>query len=327
MVSVIIPVYNAEKWLCRSVESVQNQSIKDWELILVDDGSLDKSWEICTRFEASDKRIIALHQENKGVTAARYLGYTQAKGDFLCFLDSDDGLSDCALEELLKHQRESNADIVKCSETIIVGKGKHCDLLNKKKGEFSKEEYLRCLLKSEFVGTLHASLYKKNLFGKDIFSIDKRFKLGEDILMNVMLANKAERFLVSDEIIYRYYYNKNSALQTQVMSYEYNYEIFNLILNKAHISASMIADMELDKYKYLINYFFIPEIQFSKERYRKLMAFFQKNPQQVGAVLERVNPNFTKFICHRSVYMFYTYLYRLYILYIKQKGKRKNVVY
>lgn len=327
MVSVIIPVYNAEKWLCRSVESVLNQSIKDWELILVDDGSQDKSWEICNKFADSDDRIVALHQENKGVTAARYLGYTCSKGDFLCFLDSDDVLRVPALEVLLKHQKEIDADIVKGSETIVVSKNKYCDLLNKKKGNFSKEEYLQSLLRGEFVATLHASLYKKQLFGKDIFSINRRFKLGEDILMNVMLANKAERFLVSNEILYGYYFNTISALQTQVMSYEYNSELFDLILNTVNLSKSVKAHLKLDKYKYIINYFFIPEIKFSQERYLGLMTFFRRNPKLVEHVFRMVNPNFTKFIFHRHIYMLYSYLYKMYVLYFKQKGIKKKVVY
>ena len=90
VVSVIIPVYNAEHYLERCLESIQKQSLRDFELILVDDGSADRSPEICRRYQARDSRVQVLTGENHGAAAARNRGMERACGEYLIFLDSDD---------------------------------------------------------------------------------------------------------------------------------------------------------------------------------------------------------------------------------------------
>lgn len=94
MISVIIPVYNVRQFINEAVESVIGQSFTDWEMILVDDGSTDGCSEICDDFARSDSRIKVLHQENKGLSAARNAGLDNCKGDFIAFLDSDDAWQD-----------------------------------------------------------------------------------------------------------------------------------------------------------------------------------------------------------------------------------------
>ena len=89
-VSVIIPVYNVEQYLNRCIDSVLNQTYKDFEIILVDDGSTDKSGEICDVYAEKDSRITVIHKENGGLSDARNFGIDAARGDFLTFLDSDD---------------------------------------------------------------------------------------------------------------------------------------------------------------------------------------------------------------------------------------------
>ena len=101
MVSVIIPVYNRAGMLERSVRSVMEQSLSDWELILVDDGSTDGSAGICDGFVAADPRIRAFHKQNGGVSSARNLGLDEARGEWLAFLDADDRFYPDALEKAL----------------------------------------------------------------------------------------------------------------------------------------------------------------------------------------------------------------------------------
>lgn len=88
--SVVVPVYNTAMYLNRCVESVLNQSFKDYEIILIDDGSTDESMDICNQYSELDKRIVTIHQDNKGSSAARNVGIDNASGDYICFLDSDD---------------------------------------------------------------------------------------------------------------------------------------------------------------------------------------------------------------------------------------------
>ena len=96
LVSIIVPVYKAEQWLHRCVDSILAQTMTDFELLLIDDGSPDKSGEICDEYAAKDNRVRVFHKENGGVSSARNLGLDNAVGDFVMFVDSDDWIvSDC----------------------------------------------------------------------------------------------------------------------------------------------------------------------------------------------------------------------------------------
>ncbi len=102
MISVIIPVYNASKYLHRVISSILSQSYPDWELILVNDGSTDDSLSICEEFSKMDCRIVVINQINRGASTARNNGMKKANGEFICFVDADDYVSSTYLEELFQ---------------------------------------------------------------------------------------------------------------------------------------------------------------------------------------------------------------------------------
>ncbi|MBR4857561.1 MAG: glycosyltransferase [Clostridia bacterium] len=112
LVSVIIPVYNVEEYLRECVDSVLNQTYKHFEIILVDDGSTDSSGKICDEYVENDERISAVHQKNGGLSAARNSGLSEAEGKYVYFLDSDDYITDNALETLVEIAEKDNSDIV-----------------------------------------------------------------------------------------------------------------------------------------------------------------------------------------------------------------------
>lgn len=103
MLSIIIPVYNTEKTLYRCIDSIINQSYRDWELLLIDDGSTDYSATICDNYTLQDKRIKVFHKSNEGVSAARNVGLKHAKGEWITFVDSDDYVKRDYLKNLLSH--------------------------------------------------------------------------------------------------------------------------------------------------------------------------------------------------------------------------------
>jgi glycosyltransferase involved in cell wall biosynthesis len=111
-VSIVVPVFNVEKYLKKSIECVQKQTVTDWEMILVDDGSTDRSGEICDCFEKDDKRIRVIHKKNSGQSDARNIGIQYAQGEYLYFMDSDDSIAPNLLEETVKKADEKKADIV-----------------------------------------------------------------------------------------------------------------------------------------------------------------------------------------------------------------------
>ena len=115
MISVIIPVYNVEKYISQCLDSVCNQTNRDLEIILVDDGSTDASGKICDEYACHDKRIHVIHQKNSGAAAAKNAGLRVASGEYLSFVDSDDFLELNAYYYMIQIMQTQNADVVQCS--------------------------------------------------------------------------------------------------------------------------------------------------------------------------------------------------------------------
>lgn len=135
-VSVIIPVYNAQKYLDQCIRSVLDQTFTDFEIILVDDGSTDDSGEICDRYGRQDSRVKVFHKPNGGSSSARNIALSEARGSYIIFLDSDDyWYVDDSLETLLNVALRENADIVRGEYKAVDENG--ADLFRK---EFSKEK-------------------------------------------------------------------------------------------------------------------------------------------------------------------------------------------
>ena len=111
-ITVIMPVYNVENYLAEAIESVINQTYKNLEIILIDDGSTDKSGNICDEYEKIDSRIKVIHQENKGLSGARNAGIEVATGNYIMFIDSDDIFPKDACEKMLNYIEEKDADYV-----------------------------------------------------------------------------------------------------------------------------------------------------------------------------------------------------------------------
>lgn len=118
-ISIIIPVYNVESYIDRCLESVVNQDYKNLEIILINDGSDDNSGEICDKWGQMDKRILVIHQKNKGVSAARNVGLDMAQGEYVGFVDPDDVISKDMFSSMIKDIKKTNADIVACGVSEI----------------------------------------------------------------------------------------------------------------------------------------------------------------------------------------------------------------
>ena len=114
-ISVIVPVYKVEQYLCRCIDSILGQTFSDFELILVDDGSPDNCGKICDEYAAKDERIHVIHQENGGLSAARNTGILHSKSDWICFVDSDDFIHHQMLDNMYNTVKKTTADIVACS--------------------------------------------------------------------------------------------------------------------------------------------------------------------------------------------------------------------
>lgn len=204
MVSVIVPVYNAEHCLGSCVEMILAQDIPDFELLLVDDGSSDKSGSLCDAYAQKDSRIRAFHKENGGASSARNLGLDQAKGEFLVFVDADDRIPVNHLSTLFQVQQETKADIVCGSVTYVPGPTMcHAACV------CSAWELIQLVLYRDGVADYPVSkLYRRSLFD------GLRFVEGitsEDFEIFYRLYRRANIVALTDKTTYYYIQNSTSV--------------------------------------------------------------------------------------------------------------------
>ena len=205
-ISAIIPVYQAQKTIAQAIESVLAQSYKNFELILVDDGSTDDSAKVCIAYSQQNKNIFFVHQINGGVSSARQIGVQKASGYWITFIDADDFLPIDAFEKLIKLSSNVDAE-------IVVGNARFFDesLKQEKKnpieisdGFFPSKKYLKMLIKEKVIPAPWAKLFKRNLFDDKIFELPRCITCGEDLIMNLRLGKKAKRIKCIDGYIYHY---------------------------------------------------------------------------------------------------------------------------
>lgn len=209
-ISVIVPIYNCERYLPECLKSIVNQSYKNLEIILVDDGSTDESSRICDEYALVDKRIKVIRQENKGVSAARNKGLEYATGELISFIDSDDTLDEDMYELLVRLLLEKEADVVHCGYKHIVGTEIRLVHDTKCIEVQDKEQALQCLIGGRlFVGSLWNKLYRREILDGIIFRED--LKINEDILYNFEVFQKANKSVFADYAKYNYIAHKDSS--------------------------------------------------------------------------------------------------------------------
>lgn len=213
LVSIVVPVYNVENLLTRTIESILAQNHKNIEIILVDDGSSDNSGEICDGFALKDNRVRVFHNINSGAGAARKFGVEQAKGKWIMFVDGDDTIPDTTVSDLL---RTNTGDY-----DIIIGTlnlNNKTVFVHKITGLLNRSEYLvALLLGNTSVGPV-AKLYKKELF--DIqWCCPKHITNNEDLLMLVAITTQINTVYINNDIVcYNYLYRENSASKSKGMN-------------------------------------------------------------------------------------------------------------
>ncbi|MBR1676341.1 MAG: glycosyltransferase [Clostridia bacterium] len=209
MISVIIPVYNVGKKLNRMIDCLLKQSYKDFEVILVDDGSKDCSSTICDRICEKDNRFRVIHQPNSGVSEARNNGMKIAQGNYISFLDADDEISSNYFEILTKTQIATNAEII-CCYVVCVDNNAETTRFTMQNSELTKTEALNLLLSRRKINSGPcAKLFKSDMI-KDIFF--PKLKVYEDILFVKDAFIKATKIVFTCETEYRYITNNNGAM-------------------------------------------------------------------------------------------------------------------
>lgn len=210
LLSVIVPVYKVEDYLHQCIDSILNQTYKNLEVILVDDGSPDESGAICDEYAQLDSRVKVLHQENAGLSAARNRGIEVCHGDYVAFVDSDDYIDVHMYKELIDFLEEENLDIVVCSgyrdkDGIIKG-GSY----SYEKEIFEKDRFMPAALTTRFTPAWD-KVYKRKVIGDVRYPEGRKF---EDSATTYLIFNNANRVGSYDKPFYYYRVNMNSITQT-----------------------------------------------------------------------------------------------------------------
>lgn len=212
IISVVVPVYNAGEYLASCIESILRQTFKDFELILVDDGSTDQSLGICTQYEKREKRIKVIHKNNEGVNKTRWRGVQEASAEWITFCDADDTLTDDALEQL--YSLHDGTDIVV---------GLITPTTERHKFETSIEDCRKALIKGHLHGSAWAKLYRRTLLAQDVFDFSDEIFSGEDLIMNMRILFKTKtppRFLYRHIYNYRYVSSSLSHSKQKTLRHE-----------------------------------------------------------------------------------------------------------
>lgn len=246
MVSIIVPLYNAEVYLENCINSILKQSFDNFEVLLINDGSTDESWKICEKFKKADKRIRIFSQKNSGVSAARNLGLKNAIGEYITFLDSDDYWGVDFLKNLMDVLSSKVFDWIISGITIT-----HKDFKSKKtynelyipvEGEYTRKEILEKLQEEIpfiILSSPCAKIYKKTIIYEKQLFFDETVTIGEDCLFNLEYL----RWCLSDRIIIKsytdYYYLR---LGNGSLFNSFHPEIMS-IQNKIHEKIFILLDL------------------------------------------------------------------------------------
>ncbi|MCD8012435.1 MAG: glycosyltransferase [Lachnospiraceae bacterium] len=225
--SVIIPVYNAEKYIKRCIESVTHQTYSDIEIVIVNDGSTDNSLKIINSF--SDDRIRVINKENGGVSQARNAGIEIISGDVVCFIDADDSIESDFVEKMIIPMKKYKCDIVCCGYNYINEDGNTLggfpygvDRLGlAKEGFLSQEEFLEGVL---LHNSINASVWNK-MFNSSILKgllFDTSLVIGEDFVFLTRYILRCNTFYVVKDRTYNYFMHSTSAMKTIADSPNFN---------------------------------------------------------------------------------------------------------
>lgn len=211
-ISIIVPVYNAEQYLRRCIDSILNQSFTDFELILIDDGSKDKSSDICDEYAAKDSRVRIFHKENGGVSSARNVGLDDSCGEWVAFVDADDEIEDGYLN--IRKSFE-NSDVIQKPYIIVNNNNETKINIQNSRLLKNKDSIFRYYVQKRN-NALWDKLIKRSVIGNDRFNTI--VTIGEDFLFFLCILPKVKAWAFDNTGAYRYFVREGSAMQSVDLS-------------------------------------------------------------------------------------------------------------
>lgn len=218
LVSIIVPVYNAKKYLSRCIDSILGQSFTNFELLLINDGSQDNSGKICDGYAANDNRVRVFHKENGGVSAARNYGMDNATGKYVCFVDADDWVDKDYLKQLLPNAEE---EMVVCSIRYEGNTNKNLCISNKKRNKECIESTLHQMIDHMAICSPCCKIMRRDIIERDQIRFDTDVSAGEDMLFICdYFSAGIENIRTISLPLYHYYVVDNESLSHRIVDFE-----------------------------------------------------------------------------------------------------------
>lgn len=265
-ISIIVPIYNAQKTIERCIDSILNQDFSDFELILIDDGSKDNSGEICDTYAGKDQRVRVIHKENSGVSASRNLALREAKGEYLQFLDADDWITPNATRLLVESMETNGCDMVIADFYRVIGERLSHKGSIDEDGVLSREEFANNMMENPadfYYGVLWNKLYKRSIIEKYQLCMNPKISWCEDFMFNLEYIRHCENIFVLKVPIYYYVKTKGSlvsqsmsltkTIKTKMMVFEYYNDFYKQVLTEEEYEKkrlqiySYLTDMASDE--------------------------------------------------------------------------------
>ena len=220
-ISIIVPVYNVEKYLSRCVDSILNQTFTDFELILVDDGSTDKSGDICDEYKSKDNRVKVIHKSNEGVSVARNIGLDISTGEYIGFIDSDDYVELDMLRKIINLAKEKDCYVLEYAYKILEDNEVVDDKINNLKVEVIEnnvEFAIERVIDNPFCNVVWNKIYKRDIV-KDI-RFNRNFNICEDVEYTYKAILNSNKYVITNEKMYFYNQRENSLCRNEEYSLE-----------------------------------------------------------------------------------------------------------
>lgn len=244
-ISIIVPIYNAQKTLERCIDSILKQDYSDFELLLINDGSKDESGKICDAYAEQDSRVRVIHKENSGVSASRNLALKEAKGEYLQFLDADDWITPNATRLLVESLEQNCCDMVIADFYRVIGERLSHKGSIDEDGVLSREEFANLMMENPadfYYGVLWNKLYKKSIIEKNSLCMNPKISWCEDFMFNLEYIRHCENIFVLQVPIYYYVKTKGSlvsqsmslakTIKTKMMVFEYYTDFYKQVLTE-----------------------------------------------------------------------------------------------
>lgn len=306
MISIIMPVYNKYNYLMKSINTIINQTYKDFELIIVDDGSSDGSEKLCDEFAQKDQRIKVIHIKNAGVSNARNVGLDNAKGKYLQFIDSDDYVDEDMLEKLYDKATQYDVDIVISGITKV---NHDYEVLNETLpqliGVKSKNEMLENFASEQrstgIYGCVSNKFIKRDIVEKFKLRFDTKIKLAEDLDFYLKLYEHISSIYFYDTSFYYYIQNAANSSTSENFKHDYLTQINISLRQKDLLSENnMLNENNLKTINLVITNFTLcyiyDEFSSSYSRYKKILNHIYDNQKIQNSLTQNNQTKFNKII-------------------------------